>query len=186
MVERRIRFAGVVIATCVAFLVGCRGDGEESTPAPTARATVTASASPTQTATPNATVSLDAQREKVREAYLAYWDAYAAAVLELDVTLVEDYATGEELEGIRQEIEQLRADGVAARIQVEHDLAVTSVTEDSAVVVHEYVNNSFYVDPVTKQPEVGEGSGETVTDTVFMEKVEGRWVVVRGAREAAD
>jgi len=185
MVERRIRFAGVVIVACVAFMVGCRGDGDESTPAPSPTATVTSSASPTQTATPT-TVSLDAQREEVREAYLAYWDAYAAAVLELDVSLVEDYATGEELEGIRQEIEDYRADGVAARIRVEHDFEVVSVSDTAAVVIDEYVNNSFYVDAKTKLPEDAPGTGEVIRDTVHLEKANGHWVVVRGSRERSD
>ncbi len=187
MVERRIRFAAVVvIAACVAFTVGCRGDGAESTPAPSLTATATASPSLTQTATPTATVSLDAQREEVREAYLAYWDAYAAAVLELDISLVEDYATGEELEGIRQEIEDYRADGVAARIRVEHDFEVVSVSDTAAVVIDEYVNNSFYVDATTKLPEDAPGPGEVIRDTVHLKKADGRWVVVRGSRERSD
>lgn len=186
MVERRIRFAVVVIAACVAFTVGCRGDGEESTPAPSLTATATASPSATQTATPTATVSLDAQREEVREAYLGHWEAYAQALLELDATLVERHTAGEELEAIRAEIQQLRQDGVAVRLDVQHDAEVVEVTEQRAVIIDEVVNNSFFVDPVTKQPEVGEGDGSLFRYVVYLERTGDQWVVVRIEEDRSD
>lgn len=186
MSKQRVRIAGAVIAACVALIVACEGGGEESTPDITPTQTVTPSASPTQTATPTPTVSEEAQREEVREAYLAYWNAYAAAVLELDITLVEDFAAGDELEGIRQEIEQLRADGVALRVVVEHDPEVTMESESVALVADRIVDNSFYVDAETKDPPQAEGSGETHKDLVRMERIDGRWLVTGGAREQGD
>ena len=42
--------------------------------------------------------SLEEIADEVAEAYLAYWDAYAEAVLNLDASLVEGFAAGEELE----------------------------------------------------------------------------------------
>jgi len=136
---------------------------------------------PTATATP----SRDAIVAEVSQAYLAYWDAYADAVLHLDITRVERFASGAELEGIREEIETLRADGIAARIRVEHDFDVISVNESSAVIVDEYVNNSFVVDAKTLAPEEADGPGDVIKDTILLERVDGRWVVTRGAREPA-
>src|SRR5690606_5310847 len=115
---------------------------------------------------------------EVADAYLAYWDAYSAALLELDVSLVEGHAAGEELERIREEIEMLRADGVALRVVVEHDFAVVAASDSQAAVVDRYVNNSFYVDPVTKDPPTGTGSGDTIQDSFVMEPVDGHWMVI--------
>lgn len=177
----------VVVCTALAALVlGCGDDGGDESPTATAMVTATATETGMATSTATAATSDEALRREVEEAYLAYWDAYAAAVLELDVSLVEDYATGDELEGIRQEIEDYRSDGVAARIRVEHDFEIASITDDTAVVIDEYVNNSFYVDADTKLPEDAPGSGEVIRDTISMEKVNGRWFVVRGTRERSE
>ena len=49
-------------------------------------------------------------------------------------------------------------------------------------MVDEIVNNSFLVDAETKEPPEAEGSGERFQDTFDMEKVDGRWVVVKTTR----
>jgi hypothetical protein len=172
------------IATVLASvgLMACQGgDGGEGAATATATLVATSMSTPTQTST-TATPTRSLQ-EEVAEAYLAYWDAYAEAVLYLDVSLAEDFVTGEEFESIREEIEQLRADGVAARIDVEHDFVVADVSGTSTVVVDQIVNNSFYVDAETREPEHGEGTGEVFRDTFFMEKQNEKWVVLRGSRE---
>jgi len=183
---RQVRTGWVLVGLVAgsAWVVAC-GDDTPATPTTTATVTATAPATAT-TPAPTETPSPDELAAEVADAYLAYWDAYADAVLHLDVTRVEGFAAGAELEGIRDEIETLRADGVAARIRVEHDFAVVSVTETEAVVEDEYVNNSFYVDAETKEPEEADGPGDVFRDTVLMQRVEGRWVVVQGSREAIE
>lgn len=180
---REMRAGTVAVGiVCAVVLAACGGGSARPSPTPTAEATVTATATAlTATATP----SRDAIVAEVSQAYLAYWDAYADAVLHLDITRVERFASGAELEGIREEIETLRADGVAARIRVEHDFDVISVNESSAVIVDEYVNNSFVVDAKTLAPEEADGPGDVIKDTILLERVDGRWVVTRGAREPA-
>lgn len=170
--------AAIALAAC--------GGGDAS---PTATPTVTVVASPTVAPTEppvTATASLEEIADEVAEAYLAYWDAYAEAVLNLDASLVEGFAAGEELESIREEIEELRAEGVAMRVVVEHDLAVVDVASTDAIVIDELVNNSFYVDPETKEPSEGQGSGEVLQYTFLMELIDGRWMVVSGSQEAPD
>lgn len=183
MREMQTSVAAILIVLAGIGLAACRGGIDEP---PTATMTPTVTQNPTSTATEPPARPTPSIEEEVAEAYLAYWDAYAEAVLNLDIALVEGFVGGEELESIRAEIEMYEADGVAARIRVEHDFAVASASETTAVVIDEYVNNSFYVDAETKQPEEGEGTGEVIRDTIFMENIDGRWVVVRGTREQVD
>lgn len=177
--------------TCVGWVIamivlGACGGGDAS-PTPTPTATVAASPTVTPTEPPlTATPSLEELEAEVSAAYLAYWDAYAEALLSLDVALVDGRAVGDELRAIEDEIETLRGDGVAARIVVQHDFDIVSLTATDAVVIDEYVNNSFYVDPQSKEPEEADGPGDVIRETVFLELVEGRWVVVRSVREASD
>ena len=176
---------GVLLATAAlvaVLLVACGGDDDPtSTPTPIVAATQTSSPTHTAQATPTPSVE-----DEVAAAYLAYWDAYGEAVLNLDASLVQGFAAGEELQSIRDEIEQLEADGVALRVVVEHDFLVIPTSEMTATVVDEVTNNSFYVDPVTKDPPEAEGSGDVLRDTVFMEKVDGRWVAVRSQRDRSE
>ena len=57
------------------------------------------------------------------------------------------------------------------RVVVEHDFAVVDVTSTDAIVIDELVNNSFTVDPETKEPAEAEGSGNALRDTVQLEEL---------------
>lgn len=179
MRQMRAGITSIGIA-CAAVLLACGGGSSTPTPAVTADPTTPAAtaAVPTATATP----SRDALVAEVSAAYLAYWDAYADAVLHLDITRVERFATGAELKGIREEIEKLRADGVALRVVVKHDFAVIDVTGTSGLVDDQIVDNTFYVDAKTLEPPTAAGSGDTYRDLVRLERIDGRWVVTSGAR----
>ena len=183
VIRAGMTYVGWAIAAIA--LTACGGGDASPTPTPTA--TVVASPTVTPTEPPaTATPSLEEIADEVAEAYLAYWDAYAEAVLNLDASLVEGFAAGEELESIRAEIEELRAEGVAMRVVVEHDVAVADATSTDAIVIDELVNNSFTVDPETKEPPEAEGSGNALRDTVRLELIDGRWVVVSGTRESRE
>lgn len=163
----------------------CGGGDASSTPTPTPSVAASPTVTPTEppaTATP----SLEEIADEVAEAYLAYLDAYAEAVLHLDISLVEGFATGDELESIRTEIEMLRADGVALRVVAEHDITVIDVTSDTALIADEIVDNTFYVDARTLEPPEAEGSGDTYRDLVTLERIDGRWLVTSGARDRGD
>ncbi len=194
---RESRFAvlasAVVVAAALAavLLAPGGGDGEQHAGAPARAAPVatvppapspTVVPTPTPTATP-APAPAPSVEEKVAAAYLAYWDAYALAALWLDASLMEGFASGEELRRIRDEVAALRESGVALRVVVEHDLLVVVTSPASAVVVDRITNRSFYVDPVSRQPPRAEGGGEMLRDTVFMEKAGERWIATGSQRE---
>ena len=183
VIRAGVRCVGWVIAMIV--LAACGGGDASPTPTPTA--TVAASPTVTPTEPPaTATPSLEEIADEVAEAYLAYLDAYAEAVLHLDIALVEGFAAGDELESIREEIVMLRADGVALRVVAEHDVTVIDVTGDTALVADEIVDNTFYVDARTLEPPEAEGSGDTYRDLVTLERIDGRWLVTSGARDRGD
>lgn len=169
----RVMLTGALLVA-TGMLAACNGDdGSDGTP------TLSPSPSAAETAAPSATPSLE---DEISGAYLEYWDAYSAALLELDPSLVERFANGAQLERIGEEIDDLRNQGVALRTVVEHDFVVVEASATAATVLDEIVNNSFFVDPVTKDPPTAEGSGETFTDTYRMEKVDDHWIVVDGSR----
>ncbi len=158
----------------LAGVAACNGDDDsDGTPTPsTTNAT-------TGTPTASATASLE---DEVGAAYLEYWDAYSAALLDLDPSLAEEHAVGEELDRIRDEIDDLAGQGLALRVRVEHNFGVVEASQDAAIVVDDIVNNSFFVDAETKEPPEAEGSGDRFQDTFNMEKIDGRWVVLKSTR----
>jgi len=173
-----LRRFGVVVALTL-LLTACNGgDGGQSTPSASSTPAATQTAVPT--VVPTATPSVE---EEVSQGYLRYWDAYSQALLNLDATLVEDVASGERLQLIRDEIEGLRSQGLALRTVVTHNPVILQASESSAVLYDEIVNNSFYVDPQTQDPPVAPGSGEILRDTYYLESTNGQWMVVRSTRQ---
>jgi hypothetical protein len=133
-----------------------------------------------QSAQPTATLTAE---DEVLAAYVQYVDAYKQALFELDAKYVDGFAAGTELQSIRQEIDKLRAQGVALNVVLTHNPVVAERTATSAVVVDEMINNSFYVDAKTKQPPVASGSGEVLRNSFRLEKVGNRWVVTQAFRQ---
>lgn len=174
----RTRLAILMISLSAMLPLGACGGDDDASDTPTPDASLSATA--TGTAPPTATVSIE---DEVIESYLAYWDRYAAAVLDLNADLVADLAGPEELARVQGEVEMLRAQGVALRVVIEHNPIVVESSETTAVVYDEMTNNSFYVDPVTKEPPEVEGTGELLKDTFFLEKVDGQWTVTRSVRQ---
>lgn len=173
------RVRTVVVGTLLTLVVTACGGGDAE-PTPTATATVGVP-SPTATA-PQPTATPDPESE-VLAAYLGYWELYAEAVLNLDESVLVGAASPDELQQVRDEIETYRSQGVALRVVIEHRPVVLELTETTATVFDEMTNDSFYVDPETLEPPEGEGSGETLIDTFFLEKVDGRWIVIRSTRQ---
>lgn len=174
---RRVELGITGSLLLAALAAACGGDDSEPTPTATAAADLsptTTSQQPTSTPDPEA---------EVITAYLRYWELYAEAVLNLDHSVLIPVASEEELQQVQAEIETLRADGVALRVVIEHRPTVIDLTDTTATVFDEMTNDSFYVDPETHDPPEGEGSGETLVDTFFLEKVDGRWIVIRSIRQ---
>lgn len=164
-----------------AIALGCSSETEPEPVTPTAATTetATASASPsTPTALPTSSVE-----EQVSEAYLAYWEAYADALLNLDASLADQRTRGEERARIGGEIEELRTEGVALRVVIQHDFGITELGADSARIVDRYLDSSFSVDPATKLPETAEVPGVLIIDSFELARLEsGEWIVVSSRR----
>lgn len=166
----------LVLLLLTGLVTACNGDdSSDETPSPSATVAATETASPQ--ASP--TQSLE---DEIGQAYLEYWDAYSETLLELDPSLAEGHAAGEELDRIEEEIQDLAIQGLALRVRVEHNFAVVEASDMSATVIDNIVNNSFLVDAETKEPPEAEGSGDRFQDTFDMEKIDGRWVVVKSTR----
>ena len=169
----------VTLALIVVVLAACNGGGGQPA-TPTGEPSQTPSPAVTAAAEATPTPSLE---EEVGEAYLRYWDAYSDALFELDTTLAQGVASDEELDRIREEIDDLRSRGLALKTVVDHDFVVVEASAESATLLDEIVNNSFFIDAETKEPPQAEGSGEVLRDTFYLEKIDGQWMVVRSTRQ---
>lgn len=177
---RRLVAIGIGL-TVMAVLAACGGDD----PADPTATTVTATPTPSPVATERTTSATPSPsvEEEIASAYLAYWDAYADALLNLDASRMEGTAEGEELARISEEIDGLSLDGVALRVVVEHDFAVVEAGAESARVVDRYVDRSFAVDPETKAPATADVPGTVATDSYELQRDEAaNWVVVSSRR----
>lgn len=171
----------LAIGALALLVVACNGRGDQaSTEVSEASPTASATATTTMEPKPTPTVSVE---DEITAAYIRYWEAYGQALLNLDPSLAEGVASGQELERIREEIETFRSQGVALRVVVEHNPVILEASESSATLFDEMVNNSFYVDPETKEPPVASGSGEILRDTFYFERMDGQWMVARSTRQ---
>jgi hypothetical protein len=165
------------------------GSGAEADPimrqVETPAMTAAAAASPTQSPQAAAASGGPQTPERaVEQAYLRYWDVYAAALLELDDSRLSEVASADELRRIQDEITRYRRAGYAVRVRVTHNYVVVDVTADEARVADEMVDRSFRVDPVTKNPPQGPDVGTTVRDLFVLQRIDGVWKVTKSVRES--
>jgi hypothetical protein len=120
--------------------------------------------------------------EEVESAYSTFWDVRTDAALNLDVSRLPEVMAGTALERERQQIADLESRGVAAKIEADHDVGLLSISEDEAELYDEYVNRSYLVDPVTREP-VGTPEPDEVFKVSFrLQKIDGVWKVVDSER----
>jgi hypothetical protein len=168
----------LVVWALAAF--ACGGGGKDSAAQRGGSDPIGVSPTVAQSTQPTATLTTE---DEVLAAYMQYVDAYKQALFELDAKYVDGYAAGAELQSIRQEIDKLRTQGVALKVVLTHNPVVAERTANSAVVVDEMINSSFYVDAKTKQPPVASGSGEVLRNSFRLERVNNRWVVTQAFRQ---
>jgi hypothetical protein len=124
------------------------------------------------------------QRE-VAQAYLHYWAVYGSAMEAVDTAHLPEVAAGGRLQEALEEVEELRAEGVAAKIQVKHSFSLIDVTQDRASIRGEYINSSYAVDPATRRPVGGPGQSQHVVNIYDLQRIDGIWKVVGGVRGAS-
>lgn len=162
-------------------LGACGGDDDASdTPTPDSRT----SSPVATTATSVPTTVAPSPEDEVLDAYSNYWSVYAAALRDRDSSRLAEVMTGPRLDRGLQEVADLAAQGRAIALMVESNPVVLEVRGDQALIADEYQNNSYYIDPETKQPAGATPSApETLKDTVTMQRVDGVWKVRDGVRE---
>jgi hypothetical protein len=130
--------------------------------------------------TPEATAtSTPSVEDEVSAAYLKYWDVYADAVFSLDGADLPSVMTGSELDRTVAEIDRLRQQNRAAKIEVEHNLFIVELdpTAGAASVRDEYANHSYFVNADTKEIIGQPAGGEIIKDTYFLTRVGETWKV---------
>lgn len=169
--------AGLLVA---ALASACGDDDADPTPAPTATA-ANSSPTPTVVAQPTATPHPEAE---VLAAYAKYWEVYIEALRNRDDSRLDEVMTGPRLDRGRQEIADLHAQGRAVQLVVDNDPIVLEIRGDLALISDQYENNSYYIDPVTKQPVGATPVGsEILKDLITLQRVDGVWKVRDGVRE---
>jgi len=103
----------------------------------------------------------------------------------LDASHLADVASGERLQQATDEVQKVKAQGKAAKIDVQHNIGIFDVTDSSASVHDEYINNSYSIDPSTKKAVGAPGQTQHISDTYLLQRVTGVWKVVSGVRESS-
>lgn len=119
---------------------------------------------------------------EIEAAYLRFWEVRSEAFLNQDTTRLSEVMSGAELARTEQQIDELKAQGRAARIVVEHRIAFLEVGETEARLYDEYLNKSYLVDPQSEQAIQTPGPGGTAKVSYELQKIEGAWRVVDGMR----
>ncbi|MCL5107382.1 MAG: hypothetical protein M1401_00615 [Chloroflexi bacterium] len=119
---------------------------------------------------------------EIEAAYLRYWEVRAEAFLNRDTSHLSEVMAEAELARTRQQIDDLKAQGRAARIVVEHRIAFLEVGEAKARLYDEYLNRSYLVDPQSKQAVQTPGPGGIAKVSYELKKIDGAWRVIDGMR----
>ena len=179
-VRTRLVILAVSLAAVLA-LVACGGDDDASA-TPTSDSRTSSPVASTATSVP--TTVTPSPEDEVLAAYADYWEVYAAALRDRDSSHLAEVMTGPRLDRGLQEVAALEAQGRAIALMVESDPVVLEGRGDQALIEDEYQNNSYYIDPETKQTMGATPSApETLKDTVTMQRIDGVWKVRDGVRE---
>ena len=90
---------------------------------------------------------------ELEHAYWLYWQAQAQAYATLDVAPVREVGDDTEVNGTAKLIEQLRAEGHAGVLDVQHHAQLVSATDALAIIADDEESHSYYVNLETGQPE---------------------------------
>ena len=102
----------------------------------------------------------------------------------LDAAPLDNVSTGDELLALRHDVQQLRTDDRAIKVEMEDQFTVIRVDGDQAQVLDRLRDYSIYVDPTSKQPLPGQASVLTpsaplLTSLYFLRNADGTWKVER-------
>lgn len=121
---------------------------------------------------------------EIEAAFLHYWDVRSQALLNLDGSHLSEVTAGVELTRDQQQIDDLKAQNRAIKVEINYRLAFVNSSQDSAELFDDSFNKSYYVATDTKQPQGSPGSGGPVKVSYVLQKLQGTWKVVDGSRPA--
>jgi hypothetical protein len=120
--------------------------------------------------------------QDIARAYFRYWAVYAAAMETLDATRLPEVTVGGRLEEAMAEVSDVKADGVAAKIQVSHNVSIVQVGDTEATVRDEYKDTSYAIQPVTRAAVGTPGPSSRTVNAYFLRRIDGAWKVIGGRR----
>ena len=138
--------------------------------------------SPAASAALSLPVATDPLTLEIEQAYLHYWDVRTQAYLELDTSHLGDVMAGAELDRETKQITDLKAQGRAGKLDVQHHYLIASRASDKAVVYDEYSNNSMFIDAKTGQEIPTSDPPITENISFDLQKIDSTWKVVDGER----
>jgi len=121
----------------------------------------------------------------VLQAYAQYWQVRARATEDpaaADLNL-ESVMADAELAAARETLAQYRDAGEAYQSHVAHQIYVTRITPEEAVILDQFTSTSVKLDPTTKAPLDEAQSVEQLKDSFLLHNLGGTWKVVAEHRE---
>jgi hypothetical protein len=194
--------AAVLAVLVGSYLMGARLRPRIGTdPAPTAPAVAAPTAAPTAVAgaatpqpssaptpsglPPGIGVASSPTERAVGEAHERYLRIYSEAVLNLDTAHLHEVLAGEALQSVTDEVNDLKRQGRPVRINESDRLvALTDVTETSALLMEVFTSRSVYVNPATGQPYPRTGPPERISQSYTFQKVDGVWKIVDWSQQS--
>jgi hypothetical protein len=149
-----------------------------ATPTASGAHVTTVASPPTEEATTGSPTTLANMEQAIEQAYLRYWTVYSEALYTLDTSRLEEVMAGTALALAAEQVEQLRSQGQAAKIDVEHNYVILDVGPTSAAIEDHYLNRSYLVDLATNQQLQSPGEGEVESIACRLELMGGVWKVV--------
>lgn len=114
----------------------------------------------------------------VEQAYLAAWDVWADALLQLDTSRLSEAFTGHALELITSQVEEERQQNEPVQIRAEHNYTIAILDEKTASVDDRYINHNVRLDPDTLEP-IEEDPNRREHRSFTLKLVDGTWKITR-------
>jgi hypothetical protein len=88
-------------------------------------------------------------KQQVEDSHRRFWDVRGRAFLDLDTSRLTEVETGPAPERDEAAIRDLKAQGRAQKLEVEHASRVAFASNDEAVMYDEYTSRSVFIDIVS-------------------------------------
>jgi len=173
---RRRLLGPLVLVVAAAGPSGCGGVSRATPPRPELSATRRA---PRTTTTTN----MLAVERQIRAVYLRSWDAYSRAVWTFDTANLERWFADAELATVYREVDERVRDRRRSRVHVTHDVTITVLSNERAIVADRLLNESVAVNADTGR-DLELAPHDVQIWQFTLERKAGVWKVVYSARSS--